>query len=495
MPRKKKTDPTKGNLSKEFFGDANAAKVPGQDEDTEGSANLFEAITGINQDDSAEQEENYELFDHSEAAPDLGPDYNKPSWFRLHPEDPNINPYAASQDKRYSLDPRAAKVIRLLVIGIVALIVIIMLPSPSYNTEFSYTFAGIVTALTGNVQGLFDFIGGKTQVPEGLINYKACTYLIIFFAGMALAVTGAIYQGSLRNALASPTTLGINAGGTVGVAIFAILAPVELLDPIFGEELGYIDMTSIIDYYNSLSLSEYLLVTEGRAFASIIGCFIAVGLVMTVSRLVGRGSTSGFSLIICGQVVAAVAQSVVEVIRYYAIETDTTGTQSTVIRGAQAGSISEVSTPLDLLLVAVPVLVCLIIIIALRRRINLLAFSDEEARSMGIATERLRWVIVGVCTLMTAVIISFCGNIAFVGFAIPLIIRRYVGPDFNYLIPASALLGGTLLIATYWFTDLGIASMFGLPASVNTITSLVGTVMFIVVTLQQRKANRSSDWL
>ncbi len=393
------------------------------------------------------------------------------------------------------MDPRKVKILRVLALGIVALACIIVCPSPTFNTEYSFTFSGIITALQANVRGIFQFFSGEATSPEGLCNYKFCTYMIIFMAGVALSVTGAIYQGTLKNALVSPTTLGVNSGGTVGIAIFTLLAPVELLSPIFGDDYGYTDAFTIIDYYNSLTLPEYLLVTEGRAFASIAGCLVVVLLVLLVSRLVGRGKTSSYALIICGMVVGQLATSIIEFIRAFVIENDATGTKSTIIKRAQAGSISQLNTPLDLLLVLITVAICLHGEMIYARKLNLLAFSDEEARSMGIATERLRWTIIGICTLMTAVVISFCGNISFVGFAIPLIVRRYIGPDFNYLIPASAVLGGVLLIFTYWVTDLGIFTALGLPSSVNTLTSTIGTVMFIGATLSQRKANRSSDWV
>ena len=115
---------------------------------------------------------------------------------------------------------------------------------------------------------------------------------------------------------------------------------------------------------------------------------------------------------------------------------------------------------------------------------------------MGLSPERTRWLMVGICTFITAIIISFCGNIAFVGFSVPLIVRRYVGPDFNYLIPASAVAGTAFLLLTQMITNLDIFAMFGLnfPTSVSMLTSLIGAIVFAVVTLSQR-GSRNVDWL
>lgn len=483
--KKNKEELTRSGLSKEFFG-SGSATVPGQEQSKQ--ARL----------EDAEGDSEYSLFDKAKAPADFGPDYTRRSWFELGGgNNPEVNPYAAEQDKRYAFDPRAVKVVRLAVlIVLVYVVVVFVLPSPAYNINFTYTLSAFITCIQDNVAAAFTALSGG---GGGALPYKACTYGIVLCAGIALATTGAVYQGALKNALASPTTLGINSGGTLGVSLFVILAPVSVLAPLTGEDtMSYMNIQTVIDYYNSLSFGEYLLVTEGRAFASVLGCFVAVGLVMLVAQLVGRGRSSSFALIICGQVVASVASSVVEVIRYYVVETEgSDSVRGAYISAAQAGSINSVSTPLDLLLVALPIALGVGVVIALRRKLNILAFNDEEARSMGISTQILRWIMVGACTFITAIIVSFCGNVAFVGFAIPLIMRRYVGPDFNYLIPASALAGGLFLLVMYWFTSLDILAAFAIdfPISMNLITSVLGAVMFVAVTLGQRRASRSADWI
>ena len=490
--KKESTELNSKSLSKEFFGSGSSA-APGQKEAEDGTTNLLHAMIG---DKGNDQQDSNSLFNESKSPADLGPDYTKKSWMQLGATpNPALNPYAAEQDKRYSMDPKTVKIIRLIVLTVVAyLVCAVVLPSSSYNINFAYTPSAFITCIQDNITSLLgSFSGNASYMP-----YKLCTYGILLFAGAGLAITGAVYQGALKNALVSPTTLGINSGATLGVALFVLFASTDILNPLAGTEtIMAIDAQTVIDYYNSLSLPDYLLVTQGRAFCSIIGSFVAVGLVMLVSFLVGRGRSSSFALIICGQVVAAVATSVVEVIRYYVVETDATGVKSSLIQSSQIGAVNAYSTPLDLLLVAVPVTVGVVLVILLRRRLNLLAFNDEEARSMGIATEALRWTMVFLCTFITAVVVAFCGNVAFIGFAIPLIVRRYIGPDFNHLIPASAIMGALYLVVIYWITDLNIFAIFGLnlPSSVSMFTSTIGIVLFAASTIAQRRENRSADWL
>lgn len=497
--KKSREELTSGDLSAEFFGDGSVA-TPGQNEaEDDGTVGLLQAVTGAGISDNSENEaDSYSLFDTGKGSVDLGPDYNKKSWLSFGGGDnPELNPYAAEQDKRFALDERTVKLIRISILAVFSLVAGILLPSVSYNTEFVYSISGLITCIRSNVGAAFELLGGDYHGQA--MYFKACAYVVASLAGLALAVTGAVYQGTLKNALVSPTTLGINSGAQVGVAIFVLIAPVAVLDPLGLGTIGIVSVSDVSSYYDSLSFSEYLLVAEGKAFASIVGCFAVVLIVMLVSMLIGRGRSTSYGLIICGQVVALVFSAVIELIRYYVIETDETGIRSSVISSNQGGmTAGSIYTLLDVALVGIPVIVCLVIVLLMRNRLNLLAFSDEEARSMGVSTELLRWVLIGVCTIMTAVVLAFCGNTNFVGFMVPLIVRRYVGPDLKYLLPASAAMGCLCMTLTYWITDLDLLYLLfriELPISVNVFTSVVGAIAFAFMALGQRRENRSADWL
>lgn len=513
---KKQDSLSSSELSKEFFADSSPS-VPGQKEAGDGTTDLLHAVidsrsgggpggSGVPGVGSASgagsqgvpggrQEDVYSLFKtDGDKNAGFGPDYGKRSWFELSRDNPEINPYIADQQRRFGFDPRVIKIIRLAILAVLFFLLALLVPSPSYNVEFSYTFQGVFTALRDNAEELLQLIGGEWHGQ--IMGYKACMYGIVAAAGAALATTGAVYQGALKNALVSPTTLGVTSGGTMGVSLYVLLAPASILSPVAALGSSIYSNNQLVEYYSSLGFLDYMIVVHGRAFASLLGCFVAVGLVLLVSTLVGRGRSTSFTLIICGQVVMSVAMSVIEVIRYYLATTETDTAKSDIVRQMQIGAINPVSTPLDLALVAIPITLGIAIIFMLRRKFNLLSFSDEEAHSMGLSPERTRWVMVGVCTFITAIIISFCGNIAFVGFSVPIIVRRYIGPDFNYLIPASAVAGTAFLLLTQALTSIDVFSLFGIyfPSSVSMLTSLIGAIVFAVVTLRQR-GSRNADWL
>ena len=139
---------------------------------------------------------------------------------------------------------------------------------------------------------------------------------------------------------------------------------------------------------------------------------------------------------------------------------------------------------------AVPVILGIVIIMAMRYRLNLLAFNDEEAQSLGISVNVTRNTVIVVCTVLTAVIVSFVGSVGFVGFIVPHLARKMVGPDFRYYIPASICLGAAYLLVAFY-----LANMSGVfQGSVGTLTSIVGVVFFVVMAVRQR-ARGNADWI
>ena len=141
---------------------------------------------------------------------------------------------------------------------------------------------------------------------------------------------------------------------------------------------------------------------------------------------------------------------------------------------------------------AVPLIACMVVIVLMAPRLTLLAFNDEEARSMGISTATTRNVMVAICTVMTALVVSFCGAVGFVGFMVPHIARKVIGPDFRFLLPACALLGAAMVCVTFYISELGIPWIAN--GSTGVITSIVGCAAFLVMALKNRGA-ASGDWL
>ena len=107
---------------------------------------------------------------------------------------------------------------------------------------------------------------------------------------------------------------------------------------------------------------------------------------------------------------------------------------------------------------------------------------------MGMNVRRFRTIVFVLCVIPSAVILSFCGQISFVGLVIPHFARQMAGSDHRRMLPVCALLGAVAMVLVYTA-----ALCTGYTTSINLITSLVGGVLFLVFMLKFRRS-RNADW-
>ncbi len=408
---------------------------------------------------------------------DVGPDYSYQR-IRIHAKD-EVNPYADEQAARHAMDDRAKM---LLILGIVLVVVFFFsatLPTNIFGLDRTdHTIGEFAREFQASVVGFFRFFTGA----DSMFTDYMLAVVVSALAGAALALSGGVYQGAMKNSLASPSTLGVMNGGTLGLIIYGVFM-------YKGDYVGGIDAYN--DYLAGLPPLQYLFETYGQFIASIIGCAIVVGLIMVIAFIAGRGRVSNVSLIIAGQVFSAIIGVVITWIRYYLVTFSGDEDLITLLTYYQTSSFTGTYTYFSVAMFAVPLLVCMGVVFAYSSKLSILAFKDDEARSMGISTNKTRVLMVALCTIVTALVVAFCGPVGFVGFIVPHAMRKLVGPDFRYLLPACALGGAILVCAVHYVAYLGIPGL----ANGNTglVTSLIGCVMFIVMALRQRgKAN--GDW-
>lgn len=213
--------------------------------------------------------------------------------------------------------------------------------------------------------------------------------------GIALAVSGAAYQGVFRNELVSPDLLGVSHGSSVGGACVGIL----------------------------IHLSLY-----GIAILAFMGGIISVCLTLLLPRLIQNQSR--IVLVLCGIIVSGFMAAIIGLLKYIA-DPDT---ELQDIVYWQLGSLSKVTW--DNLFYVLPIIVVsTIAIVVLRWRLNILSLSDQEAQSLGVNVSRERLIIIGVSTLLTAAAVCLSGTIGWVGLVIPHLSRMLVGNDHKNLFP------------------------------------------------------------
>lgn len=388
------------------------------------------------------------------------------------------NAFREAREAGHRMDARLRAVLALLVVLAVVYAAGLVVPRNLLNEALhqsgansGYSLAWFVSDLTANLNGLFAVFAGDATAAAPVAN-RMVAYAVIAISGAGLALTGAVYQGTFRNALVSPSTLGVMSGASLGMAVWVAL--------FYGSEESGGLWFEQADGGIAAALSS-LWGSYGLAACTFVGCALVVGMVVLAVGAIGRGSASGLMMIVVGQVVGSVMGGIVSTMRYYYVTVDPEGPEAEMMMELQASSFYRAYSLVDVLAVGVPVLAMFAVVMAYRRQLTLLAFSEAEARAMGVETRRLRFAVVAIATLVTAVIVSFCGRVGFVGFLVPHLARRLVGPNFSYLMPASLVLGAVFVLGAYVLVTMtmgdGYATMVGMFVSIGGAAVFLATVL------------------
>lgn len=290
------------------------------------------------------------------------------------------------------------------------------------------------------MRSLISFFTRSTPLDELKYNVvmqvRMPRILLSMIVGAGLACSGVSYQCLFGNPLVSPDILGVSAGAGFGASL-AILAAA-----------------------GTVTIQSYAL-----GFG-----LLAVGIVLIVSRV--RKKTEIFMLVLSGVIVSSLFEAFISIIKYIADPQD----QLPAITVWLMGSLASASYK-DVSVASFVILPCILILFTLRWKMNLLSLNEDEAKSLGVKVDKMRVIIIVVSTLMTAVSVSLCGIIGWIGLVIPHVGRFVVGNDHRDLIPSSILLGSTYLL----IID-GIArtlSAAELPISI--LTAIIGAPFFAIM--------------
>lgn len=398
--------------------------------------------------------------------------------------DEEDNVYSRSVDAGHRIDPRAQKIFILVVVLLVVFLFGLLVPKDLFGQAFSYsetfagyTFAWFVEDLMANVSGLVNMLSGNDD-PVTPFATQVIRYVIICLTGAGLALCGAVYQGSFKNALVSPSTLGVMSGAGLGMVVWVVFLVQD-----DGSNVPWLD-----EYAGELDTPEYLMSNYSLSLLSFVGCLVVVGAVLLVMKLGGKGGKSAIMLIIAGQVVGSVMGAVSNSVRYYYLTLDPYSPKSQLLTDLAIASFYRDYSWIDLLAVGIPLLATFALVMHMRRRMTMLTFSEEESRSMGVDSRRMQVGIVAVCTLLTAILVSFCGRIGFVGFLVPHLARRLTGPSFSYLLPAATVLGALFVLAAYILVEMTLGPAY--ETMVGMFISIGGSAVFLVTALQGKGGSR-----
>jgi iron complex transport system permease protein len=309
-------------------------------------------------------------------------------------------------------------------------------------------------SLSESFKGL---IGQGDDVTETIIwRIRLPRVVTAIIAGAGLAAAGAAMQSVLRNPIGSPVTLGISQAAAFGAA-FAIV--------VLGAGTIHSGMVDAV-------VNDNIYLISICAFAASL---VSTGVIVLLARF-KRASPE--SMILTGVAMGSLATAGTTAMEYFADDV-----QLSSIIFWTFGDMGRTGWD-EILIMVVVVFPALVYFSFNGWRYNAMDMGDETAGSLGLNTERLRLVGMGVASLVTAFIISFVGIIGFVGLVVPHIVRKIIGADQRYLMPASALFGAVLLLASDTFARTVIAPVV-LPVGI--LTSFLGAPLFIYLVIRGKE--------
>ena len=327
-----------------------------------------------------------------------------------------------------------------LLVGLLLLVLCVIIAAQ--NGPIDISFVDVVKYLF-----TFDTVG-----TGGVIwNIRMVRIIGALLAGVGLAVAGLVMQCILRNPLASPFTLGISSSAAFG-ASFAIIF------------LGAgSSMTSTVSINNPY-------VTTVCAF---LFSLVATGSILLLTKITRANAET---MILAGVAISAIFSAGLSFMQYIA-----TDSQLGNIVAWTFGDLGKATWSWNSLIFLVLLPVGLYFFYK-KWDYNAMDTGEDTAKGLGINTERERVLGMVLSSVLSAVIVSFFGIIAFIGLLGPHIARMIIGSDHRYLIPLSIILGGVFLVTA---DGIGQIILYPSVVPVGIITSMLGGPLFIYLLIRR----------
>lgn len=268
--------------------------------------------------------------------------------------------------------------------------------------------------------------------------------------GSGLALAGCIMQNVLRNPLASASTLGVSQGASFGAA-FAIVC----LDA--GAQVNASASAAAV------SITNPYMVT----LCAFVGGFLTTVIILGLSRV---ARVAPGTMILAGVALSSLFSGGTTLVQYFADDVKVASVVYWTFGDLGRASWKEIG------LMAWITAGALVYFLGNRWNFNAMESGADTARSLGVPVDRLVVVSMTVCALMAAVATAFVGCISFIGLVGPHMVRRLVGNDHRFLIPASALTGAVILVLSEVASRMIVAPSI-LP--IGALTSFLGAPLFL----------------
>jgi len=292
--------------------------------------------------------------------------------------------------------------------------------------------------------GLHDLPAARYNLLHNIIvEIRLPRILAASLVGAALASSGAAFQAVFRNPLVSPGILGVLGGAGFGAALGILMS-------------------------GNWAFIQFCAFAMG---------LLAVGFGLFIANIFGRASI--VMLVLGGIISGSLFTAALSIIKYTADPYEQLPAIVYWLMGSLGGAdFGQVGWA------AVPILTGVTILAVLGRALDALAMGDDEARSLGIPAQALRYGVIAAATLVSALSVSLAGMIGWIGLIVPHFTRLLFGPRNALLLPASAFIGATFLIAA----DCLARGFTKSEIPIGILTELLGVPAFIFVLHRARRS-------
>ncbi|MEZ6048110.1 MAG: iron ABC transporter permease [Planctomycetaceae bacterium] len=304
----------------------------------------------------------------------------------------------------------------------------------------------VVSLIMGDVYipvgEVFSIITGNGEVDSTsemiVLKLRLPRIILALVIGAGLGAAGAGYQGMFRNPLADPFVIGASSGAALGAAIAIIL---NWGETVYG--------------WGAIPIS------------AMGGALLAVGIVYGIASVGGRVPT--VSLLLAGIAVSSIFSSIVALIMF--LNNEKLVTITSWLMGSLTGSNWDIVWPSAFIISC-----CTLLLWFFSRGLDVLTFGEESAAALGFQMNRIRLIVILLATLMTATAVAAGGIIGFIGLLAPHGARMLFGALHARVIPASALIGGGLLLLA---DDVSRSVVESGELPVGVICALLGSPFFL----------------
>ncbi|RKS53294.1 iron complex transport system permease protein [Gillisia mitskevichiae] len=285
-----------------------------------------------------------------------------------------------------------------------------------------------------------------------ILEYRLPKVFTAIFTGSGLAVSGLLMQTLFRNPLAGPYVLGLSSGASLGVAIVIMGASV------FGA-----------------GAAAFLLSKWSLVIASSLGSLLVLLAVLMASAKL----RDTMAILIIGLMFASLTAAVVSVLAYFS-----PAEQLQQYIFWSFGSLGNLSWQ-EVSILAIFWFLGIVLAVFCIKNLNTLLLGENYARSLGVKISTNRFIIIIATSLLAGSITAFAGPIAFVGLAVPHLIRQVIPTNDHKILLPAVIFGGAILMLVCDIAAQLPGTEYTLP--INAITSLVGAPVVIWLLIRKRK--------